>query len=75
MFEVVIMGVDRLVIQVLAAKPRDALRQTKALLRREFESVAKRIDKEAELFKKALASEDAKEALSAFKEKRKPKFN
>jgi enoyl-CoA hydratase/carnithine racemase len=59
----------------LAAKPRDALRRTKALLRRDFETVAQRMDAEAKEFKKALASPDAKEALLAFKEKRKPKFN
>lgn len=58
----------------LAAKPRAALRHTKALLRREFESVARRIDAEAEIFKKCLDSADAKEAFTAFKEKRKPKF-
>lgn len=59
----------------LAAKPREALRHTKALLRREFESVAQRIDAEAEIFEKCLKSDDAKEAFTAFKEKRKPKFN
>lgn len=58
----------------LAAKPRDALRQTKSLLRRDFESVSDRIAAEAKIFKQALASDDAKEALTAFREKRKPKF-
>jgi enoyl-CoA hydratase/carnithine racemase len=58
----------------LAAKPRQALLETKALLRRDFESVAGRIDKEAEVFKQCLASPDAREALAAFREKRKPKF-
>lgn len=58
----------------LAGKPRDALRQTKSLLRRDFESVSDRIAAEAKVFKQALASDDAKEALNAFREKRKPKF-
>ncbi|HYD17842.1 MAG TPA: enoyl-CoA hydratase [Patescibacteria group bacterium] len=60
--------------QKLAAKPRDALRHTKSLLRRDFESVADRIAAEAKIFKQCLASADAQEALTAFKEKRKPKF-
>lgn len=59
----------------LAAKPRDALRHTKALLRREFETVAQRLDAEADVFAKCLESADAKEAFTAFKEKRKPKFS
>jgi enoyl-CoA hydratase/carnithine racemase len=59
----------------LAAKPRQALRHTKALLRRDFESVAKRIDAEAKVFEKCLNSADAKEAFTAFREKRKPKFS
>lgn len=59
----------------LAAKPRQALLETKKLLRRDFESVAQRIDEEAKVFKQCLASPDAKEALLAFKEKRKPKFS
>jgi enoyl-CoA hydratase/carnithine racemase len=58
----------------LAAKPRDALLHTKALLRRDFESVAARIEAEAEVFKECLESDDAKEAFKVFKEKRLPKF-
>ncbi len=58
----------------LAAKPRNALLHTKALLRRDFESVAARIDAEADIFRECLDSDDAKEAFTAFKEKRKPKF-
>lgn len=59
----------------LAAKPRDALQQTKSLLCRDFETVSARIDEEVKVFKQALASPDAKEALKAFQEKRKPKFS
>ena len=59
----------------LAAKPRDALLHTKQLLRRDFESVAQRIAEENRIFKDCLASPDAREALQAFKEKRKPKFS
>jgi len=58
----------------LAAKPRNALLQTKALMRRDFEAVTKRISKEADIFKECLGSPETKEALSAFKEKRKPDF-
>jgi enoyl-CoA hydratase/carnithine racemase len=61
--------------QRLAAKPRQALLQTKALMRAAFETVAQRIDREAEVFKECLNSPDAKEAFTAFKEKRKPKFS
>lgn len=57
----------------LAAKPRAALLETKALLRRDFESVSQRIDKEAEAFKKRLASPEAQKAIAAFTQKRKPK--
>lgn len=61
--------------QKLVAKPRDALLHAKALMRADFESVANRIDREAKIFKKCLNSTDAKEAILAFKEKRKPKFS
>ncbi len=59
----------------LAAKPRNALLHTKQLLRRDFETVAQRIEEENRIFKDCLASPDAKEALQAFREKRKPKFS
>lgn len=58
----------------LAAKPRTALLETKSLLRRDFESVAKRIEAEGEVFKKCLASPDAQKALTSILMKnKKPK--
>lgn len=56
----------------LAAKPREALQNTKALMRREFESVASRIQKENDAFKDRLASAETQATLAGFF-KRKPK--
>lgn len=58
----------------LAAKPRDALRATKRLMRRNRESLPDRIAAEGVLFNQALASPAAKEAMNAFLEKRTPDF-
>ncbi len=59
----------------LAAKPPDALRRTKALLRQNITAVPQRIAEEAKQFGKALASAEFKEAAQAFVEKRKPDFS
>jgi len=58
----------------LAAKPKDALRATKRLLRRAKEPLAQRVQAEAELFARGLESPAAQEAMNAFFEKRKPDF-
>ena len=58
----------------LAAKPRDALRATKRLLRRPAEPLSRRVLAEGELFARGLESPAAKEAMSAFFEKRAPNF-
>ena len=52
----------------LAAKPRDALRATKRLMRRPKEPLQQRILAEFELFSQALDSPAAKEAMTAFLE-------
>lgn len=60
----------------LARKPPAALRQTKALLREATrQTVAPVIDREAALFLEALGSDEAREAMSATLEKRKPSFS
>ena len=58
----------------LAAKPPEAVQQTKALLRREDDTVAQRIAAEAEIFASRLQSAEAREAFTAFFEKRPPNF-
>jgi enoyl-CoA hydratase/carnithine racemase len=58
----------------LAAKPQDALRATKRLLRRSREPLAERVLAEGELFSGCLESAAAKEAFNAFFEKRAPNF-
>ena len=60
---------------LLAAKPRGALRSTKRLLRRAKEPLADRARAEAVLFSECLASPAAKEAFTAFLEKRAPDFS
>ena len=60
----------------LALMPADALAITKALLKRpQSESLADRIDIEAQQFAQLLNGPAAKEALLAFAEKRPPVFN
>ena len=59
----------------LAAKPPSALRQTKALLRGDSQSVAERLQAEGDEFKVCLQSPEAKEAMTAFFERRPPDFS
>ena len=59
----------------LAAKPPSALRQTKALLRGDEQSVRERLEAEGAEFKVCLSSPEAKEAMTAFFERRPPDFS
>jgi enoyl-CoA hydratase/carnithine racemase len=64
------------VAERLAAQPAGALRATKALLRRAASTdIAGRMAEEGLLFAKHLASEETREAITAFFEKRKPDFS
>jgi enoyl-CoA hydratase/carnithine racemase len=59
----------------LAAKPPEALTLSKALLRGDVSGVVQRVNEEAELFRKRLSSPEAREAFTAFAEKRAPDFS
>jgi enoyl-CoA hydratase/carnithine racemase len=60
----------------LASLPPESLRLTKRLLKARYaEAVAATIDEETRLFTERLSSPEAKEAMSAFLEKRKPDFS
>ena len=58
----------------LAMKPPGALAASRRLLRGDPAVVLAQIDKETEIFAERLASDEAREAFSAFLEKRKPDF-
>src|SRR5258706_1335506 len=62
--------------QMLAAFPPESLRLTKRLLKkRHGAAVAEAIAEETRIFSERLSSPEAKEAMSAFLEKRKPDFS
>jgi len=59
----------------LAAQPAASVRLTKQLLKRQYaKAVAEQIEEESRHFAERLASPEAKEAMTAFFEKRKPDF-
>jgi len=58
----------------LAAKPRQAMAWTKALLKAEPEAMKDRILREARMFEDCLKTAELKEAVTAFREKRAPDF-
>lgn len=58
----------------LAQKPPAALAAARKLLRGDPSAILAQIDKETKVFAERLASDEAKEAFSAFLEKRKPDF-
>lgn len=60
----------------LAALPSSSLRMTKGLMKARYaESVVKAMKEEGEKFRAQLSSAEAKEAMTAFFEKRKPDFS
>jgi len=59
----------------LAAKPASALRHTKALMRGSDRTVSERLAAESKIFSTCLTSPEAKEAMTAFFEKRAPDFS
>jgi enoyl-CoA hydratase/carnithine racemase len=58
----------------LVAKPREALLTARRLLRRNEAAISRMIDEEAGCYRRLMSSPEAREAFSAFLEKRPPDF-
>jgi enoyl-CoA hydratase/carnithine racemase len=63
----------RAAAEALTKRPAGSLTQTKALMR-EFERIAAQIERESGIFAERLVSAEAREAFTAFAERRKPDF-
>lgn len=59
----------------LAAKPSASLKATKALMKKGMQETAARMNEEGEIFGRMLREPAAREAMTAFMEKRKPDFS
>ena len=59
----------------LSAKPPEAMRQSKRLMREDPDRVLQRMEAENEVFSRLLGSPEAREAFTAFLEKRAPDFS
>jgi enoyl-CoA hydratase/carnithine racemase len=71
-----VMGEAEKAAKALAALPPESIRLTKRLMRARYaETLAATIDEETRIFTERLSSPEAKEAMSAFLEKRKPDFS
>ena len=71
-----VMGEAEKAAIALAALPPESIRLTKRLMRARYaEALAATIDEETRIFTERLSSPEAKEAMSAFLEKRKPDFS
>ena len=71
-----VMGEAEKAAKALAALPPESIRLTKRLMRARYaEALAATIDEETRIFTERLSSPEAKEAMSAFLEKRKPDFS
>ena len=67
-------GRARAAAQALTQRPAGSLAHTKALMR-EFEKIAAQINREGEIFAERLGTAEAREAFTAFAERRKPDFS
>jgi enoyl-CoA hydratase/carnithine racemase len=67
-------GRARAAAEALTQRPAGSLAHTKALMR-EFEKIAAQIDREGEIFAERLGTAEAREAFTAFAERRKPDFS
>jgi enoyl-CoA hydratase/carnithine racemase len=64
----------RAAAEALTKRPAGSLLHTKALMR-EFEKIAAQIDRESGIFAQRLGTAEAREAFTAFAERRKPDFS